>query len=50
MFSFKKTALITSIGGLIGCLSIEYWMMVLACFIIGLGAGGEITLGGSIYS
>ena len=50
MFVFKKTPLLLFFGGLIGSFSVSYWMILATCFIIGIGAGGEITLGPSVYS
>ena len=37
-------------GGLIAVFSYWYWMLLVACFVLGMGVGGEIAVGGTVYS
>ena len=50
MFAFKKTVLVAAVGSFLMSSSLNPGYLVLFSSIIGFGIGGEIALGGTIYS
>ena len=50
MFSFKKTILIASLGSFLLATSIHPGMFILFETIVGFAVGGELALGGTVFS
>mmetsp|Transcript_979 Transcript_979/g.1526 ORF Transcript_979/g.1526 Transcript_979/m.1526 type:complete len:466 (-) Transcript_979:3206-4603(-) len=49
-FVFRKTVLMTCISCLAVVFSVNYIMMMAFLFLVGMGAGGEIAVGGTVYT
>lgn len=50
MWAFKRTVAFTTLGAVFTSVSINYFMMLVGLFVVGLGVGGEITMGGPVMS
>ena len=50
MFAFKKTVLVAALASLGLTFSVNFEMMMVFLFILGFGMGGELAVGGTVYS
>ena len=46
---FKKTVLVAFLGGVLVTASVDIYMLNVMCFLTGIGVGGEISLGGTVF-
>ena len=46
---FKTTLFISGIFGLVSSISVDFWMLVIFLFVIGLGLGGNLAVDGVFF-
>mmetsp|Transcript_29017 Transcript_29017/g.5250 ORF Transcript_29017/g.5250 Transcript_29017/m.5250 type:complete len:143 (+) Transcript_29017:127-555(+) len=50
MWAFKRSVAFTAIGSIFTSFALNFYMMLAGLLVIGLGVGGEITMGGPVMS
>lgn len=49
MFSFRKTLLLAGVAAIGATLSVDLAMLLIFCFIAGIGIGGDIPVDGAVF-
>ena len=49
MFSFKKTLLLCGVGGCVAACSVDFPMLCVMAFVVGMGIGGDIAVDGTVF-
>lgn len=49
LFSFRKTLLLAAVAAIGAALSVDLAMLLIFCFIAGIGIGGDIPVDGSVF-
>ena len=49
MYAFKKTLLLCGIGGIVAAFSVNFAMLCVLAFVVGLGIGGDISVDGTVF-
>lgn len=50
MAAFKKTVVLSALGSAIMVVAVNYQMLMVGNLVLGLGVGGEISLGGTVFT
>lgn len=49
MFAFKKTLVLCGLGGCVAAASVNFEMLCLMAFLVGIGVGGDLAVDGTVF-